>query len=256
VSTAGTAGAPIAGAGRSVRVVTFDFWDTLVRTDTAAFRLARRIAVAEELARHGLPAEHDAIEAAFDVALERFHSGWAGNEQFTGHHAAEIVADVLVNDPAPTVRRALIEAYLGANGEVQTELTPNVADTLRTLKAAGLRLGIVCDVGLTPSATLRHILERHGVLKVFDHWSFSDEVGVYKPAAEIFEHALTGLGGAVPGEAAHIGDLRRTDIAGARAMGIWALRYAGVVDDDPANGPEGDVVVSDHAELPGLLGVG
>ncbi|HEY6532333.1 MAG TPA: HAD family hydrolase [Acidimicrobiales bacterium] len=243
------------GPGRPIRVVTFDFWDTLVRSDTAAFRLARRIAVAEELARHGLPAEHDAIESAFDIALARFNSGWAGNEQFTGHHAAEVVADVLGHDPAPTVRQALIEAYLGSQGEVQTELTPNVADTLRTLKAAGLRLGIVCDVGLTPSTNLRHILERHGVLRLFDHWSFSDEVGVYKPAAEIFEHALTGLGGATPAEAAHIGDLRRTDVAGARGMGILALRYTGVVDDDPDHGPEGDVVVADHADPPAVLGL-
>jgi putative hydrolase of the HAD superfamily len=243
------------GRVRPVRAVTFDFWDTLVRSDTAAFRLARRIAVAEELARHGLPAEHDAIEAAFDVALARFNSGWAGNEQFTGHHAAEIVADVLAREPGPDVRKAVVEAYLGASGEVQTELTPNVADTLTTLKDAGLRLGIICDVGLTPSTTLRHLLERHGVLRLFDHWSFSDEVGVYKPAPEIFEHALAGLGGVEPSAAAHIGDLRRTDVAGARAMGILALRYCGVTDDEPAHGPEGDVVVADHAELPALLGV-
>lgn len=247
-------GVLVDGRRRPIRTITFDFWDTLVRTDTAAYRLARRIALAEELARHGLPAEHDAIEAAFDVALERFNSGWAGNEQFTGHHAAEIVAEVLGGDPDATVRKGLVEAYLGANGEVQTELAPNVASTLRTLRGAGLRLGIICDVGLTPSTDLRLILDRHGVLGLFDHWSFSDEVGVYKPAPEIFEHALAGLG-AVAAETAHIGDLRRTDVAGAKGMGILALRYRGMNDDDPANGPEADVVVADHADLPGLIGV-
>jgi HAD superfamily hydrolase (TIGR01549 family) len=244
-----------AAAGRRIRAITFDFWDTLVRSDTAAFRLARRIAVAEELRAHGLPAEHDAIERAFDEVWTRFDAAWALNEQFTGHHAAETVLEVLGHDPEPEVRKRVIEAYLGANGRVQTELTPNVADTLRTLKEAGLKVGIICDVGLTPSTRLRDILDRHGVLGLFDHWAFSDEFGVYKPDPAIFRYALDGLGGVDPGEAAHIGDLRRTDIAGALGMGILALRYSGITDDDPAHGPEGDLVVTDHAELPGLLGV-
>jgi FMN phosphatase YigB (HAD superfamily) len=242
--------------GRRVRAITFDFWDTLVRSDTVAFRLARRIAVAEELEAHGLPAEHDAIEAAFDVAWRRFDAAWGLNEQFTGHHAAEAVLEALGHDPEPEVRQRLVEAYLGANGRVQTELTPNVADTIRALKAGGLKVGIICDVGLTPSPVLRDILDRHGVLREFDHWAFSDEVGVYKPDPAIFHHALEGLGGVDPAEAAHIGDLRRTDIAGALGIGILALRYSGVTDDDPAHGPEGDVVVTDHTQLPALLGVG
>jgi len=241
--------------GRRVRAITFDFWDTLVRSDTAAFRLARRIAVAEELDRHGLPAEHDAIEAAFDEAFRRFDAAWGLNEQFTGHHAAEAVLEVLGHDPEPEVRKRLVEAYVGANGRVQTELAPNVADTLRVLKGAGLRIGIICDVGLTPSTVLRDILDRHGVLDLFDHWAFSDEVGVYKPDPVIFRHALEGLGGVDPAEAAHIGDLRRTDVAGALGMGILALRYSGVNDDDPAHGPEADHVVADHAELAAVLGV-
>ena len=109
-------------------------------------------------------------------------------------------------------------------------------------------------MALTPSTTLRHLLDRHGLLGHFDHWSFSDEVGVYKPDAAIFRDALAGLGGVDPTEAAHIGDLRRTDVAGARAMGMLALRYRGANDDhDESHGPEADVVVDDHAELLGIL---
>ena len=103
---------------------------------------------------------------------------------------------------------------------------------------------------MTPSTILREHLEKHGLLEWFDHWSFSDEVGVYKPDRRIFDHALAGLGGVDPAEAAHIGDLRRTDIAGAKALGITAVRYTGVFDDPPAEGlPEADLVVADHADL-------
>ena len=123
---------------------------------------------------------------------------------------------------------------------VQTELTPNVADTLA--RAEGGR------------PARRHHLRRRA--HPVDHAarSTSSATGCstcsttgrsptrsacYKPAPEIFEHALAGLGGVDPAEAAHVGDLRRTDIAGARAMGILALRYRGVNDDEPAHGARG-----------------
>jgi len=98
------------------------------------------------------------------------------------------------------------------------------------------------------------------VLGHFDHWSFSDEVGWYKPAPQIFEHALAGLGGIEPEHAAHVGDLRRTDVAGAKAMGMVAVRYRGVFDnaqvvDDGHDRPEADLVIDDHADLPPLLGL-
>ena len=93
------------------------------------------------------------------------------------------------------------------------------------------------------------------MLELFDHWSFSDEVGAYKPDPAIFEHALAGLGGVAPSSAAHVGDLRRTDVAGARAMGMTAVRYTGAFDDDSQPDPEGHHVVGAHAELPGVLGI-
>ena len=241
---------------RSVRAITFDFWDTLVRSDTMAFRVARRLAIGEVFAEHGFSAEHDAIEAAFDHAVGLFDSAWSSNEQFTGHHAIEAVLEVLGHSPSAPVRQRIIDAYVGAGREVDIDLTDNIGDTLEALKAAGLRIGIICDVALTPSTTLRHLLDRHGLLGHFDHWSFSDEVGVYKPDPAIFNHALAGLGGVDPADAAHIGDLRRTDVAGARAMGMLALRYRGANDDhDETHGPEADVVVDDHAELLTILGL-
>lgn len=234
--------------------VTFDFWDTLVRADRAATRVQQRLAIVDVLASHDLTVEHDDIDAAFDEAWRRFDQSWGTGRQFTGRDAAETVLDLLGHTDR-TVRDGVIDAYLTAPRSMRLDLTDNLVPTLRVLRDAGVRIGIVCDVGLTPSPVLRGYLEDHGILDLFDHWSFSDEVGVYKPQREIFEHALAGLGGIDPTRAAHIGDLRRTDVAGSRAMGMLALRYRGVTDDDPANGPEGDVVIDDHAQLPDMLGL-
>lgn len=238
----------------AIRAITFDFWDTIVRADTPATRHRRRLAIAEVLENRALPVDHDQIDGAFDEAWSRFDASWALGEQFTGHHAAETVLEVLGHTD-DDVRREVIEAYVTAPRSMDLLLTDNLVATIERLRAAGLRVGIVCDVGLTPSFVLRHYLERHGVLGLFDHWSFSDEVGVYKPHAAIFEHALAGLGGIDPADAAHIGDLRRTDVAGALGIGMLALRYRGVTDDDPSHGPEADEVVDDHAQVPSILGL-
>jgi FMN phosphatase YigB (HAD superfamily) len=109
---------------------------------------------------------------------------------------------------------------------------------------------------MTPSTSLRRYLDAHGVLEHFDHWSFSDEVGVYKPDRRIFEHALGGLGVTEPGRVAHVGDLRRTDVAGARGMGMHAIRFAGINDDAPKGDdghPEAHHVAQDHQDVANLL---
>ncbi|MDQ1569191.1 MAG: putative hydrolase of the superfamily, partial [Actinomycetota bacterium] len=133
--------------------------------------------------------------------------------------------------------------------------TSNVDVALAALKEAGIRIGIICDVGMTPSTILREHLEKHGLLEWFDHWSFSDEVGVYKPDRRIFDHALAGLGGVEPAATAHIGDLRRTDVAGAQALGMRAVRITSVFEDEPDQGPSGDVVISSYKELLPALGL-
>ena len=130
-----------------------------------------------------------------------------------------------------------------------------MADTLAALSERGIRMGIICDVGFTPSPALLAHLERHGLLKHFDHWSFSDEVGFYKPAPEIFAHALSGLGAPDPGGCVHVGDRRRTDVAGAQAAGMRAVRVTAVFEDPDQDAPEGDVVISSYEELLPALGL-
>ena len=58
-----------------------------------------------------------------------------------------------------------------------------------------------------------------------------------------------------PTRAAHVGDRRRTDVAGARALGMVSVRYAGWSDDPPENGPEADHVLTDHRDLCAALGL-
>ena len=242
------------GAGR-FDAVTFDFWNTLCTEEHGHFR-GRRLAAWEGLLEDaGYAVERQRLDAVFDTAWERFVAKWETGEQYVAANAAQEILEELGYDVPGGLRVALIESFTTATSDAEVSLTDGVAETISDLKAAGLRIGIVCDVGMTPSVTLRSFLDRHGVLELFDHWSFSDEVGVYKPDARIFRHALAGLGDVDPERCVHVGDLRRTDIAGATAMGMTAVRYTGVFDDPAADGlPEGDHVIPDHADLPAIVG--
>jgi putative hydrolase of the HAD superfamily len=96
-------------------------------------------------------------------------------------------------------------------------------------------------------------------LDFFDAWSFSDETGWFKPAAEAFRPTLEGLGVAAV-DAAHVGDNERTDIAGAKALGMVAVQYTGLaalggwLPEQLSPSKLADHVIDDLAEVPGALG--
>ena len=252
-------------------VVTFDFWDTLVHAPSGlATRSARRDRLARVLAAAGHDLDPTGVDQALADVRRAFDEHWAANEQFSGIEATGVFLDLMGVTLEGEVLTDVTNAFMGVGDDTLPALTPNIGRVLRSLQERGVKLGIICDVGLSPSFVLRSHLERHGVLDLFDHWSFSDEVGHYKPSPIIFRHALDGLGRVDPAAAAHVGDLRRTDVAGARAFGMTAVRYAGSNDDviEPAEGdrshpgmavsdesaPEAHHVIVDHAQLLDVLG--
>jgi putative hydrolase of the HAD superfamily len=178
------------------------------------------------------------------------------NTNLPSEAAAEIavgkLSEKLAIDVPDDLRAALVESFSNVAEKAELHLTEGVEECLRALKGRGLKLGIVCDVGFTPSRILRAFLESRGLLGLFDGWAFSDEVGEYKPSPVIFKHVLGPLGVAPP-DAAHVGDLRRTDVAGARNLGMIAIRYTGVWEDEGDPEPEAHHVVGSHKETRALI---
>ena len=253
-----------AAGGRStehpgaVEAVTFDYWNTLVSEDPTVLGL-RTEAWCRILDAADRSVDAELVADAFRTGWRAYVTAWEANRVFGAHDVVPVMVEALNLDLPMGVRAELVDVFLDPPENRYPPLNANVAGCLAALRQGGVRVGIICDVGLTPSTVLRRYLHQQGVLEYFDHWSFSDEVGTYKPDAAIFRHALQGLGGVEPARAAHVGDLRRTDIAGARAVGMTAVRYVGVNDDPvPEGAPvvEGHHVVHDHADLLGVLGLG
>lgn len=238
--------------------VTFDYWNTLLVGNDPRHADRRRDSLLEVLARAGVRADVAQLRRSQGAAIEAFNERWRRNEVFGAAEAVDLLLsdqDLVVDDQ---VRTELVQCFTDPHPDHDPDPTPNIGDALEALKSAGVRIGIICDVGLTPSPALRRSLARHGLLGFFDHWSFSDEVGTFKPDPAIFGHALAGLGGIEPSRAAHVGDLRRTDVAGANAVGLTSVRYHGVYDDPgtPEEGTsdvEAAIVLADHADLAAAL---
>lgn len=232
-----------------LRAITFDCWGTLIYEPDLRPSFERRVAaVSIEVPA----ASSSAVRAALDAAWRRSITLWEeGIASGPTEIAAWALAPLGVDDPerAQRLGRALGEASRSS----EIAALDGAVATLEAIAAAGLRRALVCDTGFTPGHLVRELLDRAGLLAHLEVCVFSDEAGVPKPHPRVFEAALEPLG-ARPHEAAHVGDLRRTDVAGARGAGLRAIRIRWH-HDDVSEHPEADAVVDSHAALRDLLGV-
>lgn len=190
--------------------------------------------------------------AALDLAWGRHNRLWeqgvvSGSEEM----AAWALAAVGVREPAVVARLSASWANLSLGAGVRA-LDGAVA-TVTALSAAGVRLALICDTGFSSGTVVRALLEQVGLLEMLEVTTFSDEVGVPKPDPRMFTTTLDALG-VDAGDAVHVGDLRRTDVAGARAVGMATVRIMWA-NDDSSDLPDADVVAGSHAYLGELFGV-
>ena len=241
--------------GVPIGAVTFDFWNTLMsesaRTQRHNDRSGRWSAA---LAESGHDVSQESLERAMTDLWTWFNARWEGNEVATPAMLVSQTLTFLGIDGDPALAATMEAALHDGIDPALMVIAPGIGDALESLRTHGVRIGIICDVGMTPSTALRRYLDHHGLLGHFDGWSFSDEVGCYKPDLKIFTHAREslGVGGSVP--MAHVGDLRRTDVAGARNAGWRSIRYRGFYDDD-SELADADAVISSHSELVVALGI-
>lgn len=238
-----------------IRAVTFDLWDTLVSEQKGAERGLQVDAWLEVLGGGGIEVSREELAQAFNENWVLFEEHWHANDrQWTPQDSTTHICDVL-GVRGDELHDQLVDTFRRVGEATPLVMAEGAVDTLGALKRAGVGLGIVCDVGLTGAATLRDRLEWFGALEFFDAWAFSDETGWFKPAHQAFAPALEGLGIEDPSQAAHVGDSKRTDIAGALALGMTAIRFTGFHDRADGEGPEAPIVLSRFQDIPAALSI-
>ena len=186
-------------------------------------------------------------------AWSKHDEAWKQTETFgPGRMAAYCLEKHGVEDDAAL--GGLSKVFEEATLEGGVEAAEGIADTLEALRSGGIRIGLVCDTGFSSGRVVRGLLEQVGIARWIEAFSFSDEVGLPKPGPDIFAKALAGLG-ASPSESVHVGDLKLTDVAGALAFGMQAVRYRGI-RDDKTDAPDAEIIIDRHEQMLEMLGIG
>ena len=102
---------------------------------------------------------------------------------------------------------------------VPKEFAPfeDTVSSLHSLREQGYCLGVITNL----RADLGPLVQKAGLEGMLDFTVTSAQVGKEKPHPPIFQEALK-RANASPGEVMHVGDQVRSDVAGARAMGMHA----------------------------------
>lgn len=237
-----------------IRAVTFDLWNTLLTSSPGAVEIRSRF-WSEVIDERGLEIDADLLHGTLSMLPDRFDEEWRAGRQYGPTEALADCFTAFGDRLTLEDRDALAAAFEAASYELKVAPVADAADVLSAVAATGVAVGIISDTALATGRHLRTYLDAYGIFQHVTFAAFSDEVGVYKPDPAIFAAALDGLGIGDPATAAHVGDLKRTDVAGARAMGMSTVRFRGVVDD-PEDGAEADHVIDRLADLPRVLGPG
>ena len=210
---------------------------------------------AEVLAAARVDVSRRALDAGYEASGTYLGRVWSDDRDVpVERHVATILAAVDPELPlrvGARVMAELVEAYARPALLVPPAVDPSARATLETLVARGYVLAIVSNTMRTPGVTLRKLLERYGLLGFFKHTTFSDEVGIRKPAPEIFALALRAVGGDAA-TAVHVGDDARLDVEGARAAGMRVIQVRSAPGRSPA-GQAPDVVIPSLQELPAAV---
>ena len=230
-----------------IKVITFDFYNTLVKfwppleeIQTAAC-FAKGLTASPEAIRRG----YAKADILFNRANEEAPLSLRSPEQRLDFFS-EYEQLILETAGIPVTRTLAREVWELAIA-VPKQFTPfeDTLPALTALRDRSYRLGIITNL----RGDLAPLVDRAGIGNYLDFCVNSTLAGKEKPHPPIFEEALR-QAGVDPGEVLHIGDQVRSDVAGARAMGMHAALLDRGGWHEPVNGSP---KISSLGEIAGLL---
>lgn len=189
---------------------------------------------------------------------ERYQNSWKQNHETPNVrwrlNQVEKLLGRKINKPVMIDEKSkvdLIKQLEDMELEFPIEAVPGARKFLSDFKKnyPQIKLGIISDAIYSPGRSIRKILKSLSLLKYFDYFAFSDEVGKSKPSPVIFKY-LAESAGVGPSDFVHIGDRLSNDIVGADEFGARGI-FCGVVHQ--RNMKDASLSFTNYMELQKLL---
>ncbi len=144
---------------------------------------------------------------------------------------------IVFTDSGDTVVDEATQIYDKDGIVTNADFIPGAEHTLRVLQREGIRVTLVADGAVR---SFQNVYRNHNMLDIFEAWVISEEVGVEKPAREMFDRAMRemSLSDSDKGRVVMIGNNLKKDIVGANLFGIrsvwldWSPRYFHTIENE------------------------
>ena len=241
-----------------IKCVFFDFWNTLITFDgeevVEKMRQERANKFKEELTHHGYNFSQKKVWETLESMYSRCtkirdttHKE-LGDQEVTSLILKEL--GIESNEISLKLAEELAEIYSNALLSMKLRLQTGASEVLEWLKENHFKTGILSNT--SHGTTENILLEKFNIRQYFDSITFSCDVGVRKPATEIFNYALNSLS-VRPDEAVHIGDTPEADILGAKQSGMKAIYLNTKNKPYPEELSQPDFTVQELAQIPNVL---
>jgi putative hydrolase of the HAD superfamily len=169
-----------------------------------------------------LPSAWERMKTITGLDEPSFHASyWAYRHAYDrGTHTGREYWRLVAAHSAVVIDDDQIDALIAADNDLWTQPNPPMIEWAQRLQAAGIRTGILSNLGDEMHAG---VTGRFDWFDKFHHCTFSYLLKLAKPELEIYEHAVKGLDTAP--EAILFIDDREENIAAAQQAGLQAIRY-------------------------------
>ncbi len=243
-----------------IEVITFDLWDTVLIDDSDEKtrkekgkepKSVERRDIVQQFLSKSEPVSRELINVAYNTADSAFrHSWYQQGVTWTVKERLRIVLQGLGREIPADDFEEMVRLHEEMELEIMPELAPGIRQALEQLKK-NYKLAVISDAIFSPGRVLRSILEKYDLLRFFEAFAFSDEIGCAKPDQRVFQSISQQLN--VPMDhMIHIGDREEKDIAGPHAVSAKAI-FTTVVKDRGSSLTKADAICKDYSDLAGII---